>query len=262
MIVQRLFSSKAQKARRAKWEIQKQGRPSDMEIKNIKIGRGDIEDPDFPGWKKKNAPKKALTEKEAIDAAKKHNARRGSSVSDKVRKLAISEGHSKTYDVLDRNNEHISNSSTRLVHKVGGKHFEESKPSTNLFKKEAKEDYNKKTKPGVDKKAAEQKAKEEADRKIKEAEQKAKEAEKMAKKKAEEEKWEAVRKAEKAAKSKASIAKHEAKAAELRAKKEAGKMLKKGGKIALATGGVVAAGIGAKKLADKKKAKKDDNPKK
>ena len=34
------------------------------------------------------------------------------------------------------------------------------------------------------------------------------------------------------------------------------------GKIALATGGVVAAGIGAKKLADKKKAKKDDNPKK
>ena len=32
--------------------------------------------------------------------------------------------------------------------------------------------------------------------------------------------------------------------------------LKKGGKIALATGGVVAAGIGAKKLADKKKAKK------
>jgi len=41
------------------------------------------------------------------------------------------------------------------------------------------------------------------------------------------------------------------------------KMLKKGGKIALATGGVVvAAGIGAKKLADKKKAKKDDNSKK
>jgi hypothetical protein len=259
MIIQRLFSSKEQKARRAKWEIQKQGRPSDMEIKNIKIGRGDIEDPDFPGWKKKNAPKKALTEKEAIDAAKKHNARRGSSVSDRVRKLAISEGHSKTYDVLDRNNEHISNSSTRLVHRMGGgKHFEESKPSTDLFKKEAKEDYNKKTKPGVDKKAAEQKAKEEADRKIKEAEQKAKEAEKMAKKKAEEEKWEAVRKAEKAAKSKASIAKHEAKAAELRAKKEAGKMLKKGGKIALATGGVVAAGIGAKKLADKKKAKKEE----
>lgn len=32
--------------------------------------------------------------------------------------------------------------------------------------------------------------------------------------------------------------------------------LKKGGKIALATGGVVAAGIGAKKLADKKKAEK------
>ena len=61
---------------------------------------------------------------------------------------------------------------------------------------------------------------------------------------------------------KESIAKHEAKAAELRAKKEAGKMLKKGGKIALATGGVVAAGIGAKKLVDKKKAKKDDNPKK
>lgn len=262
MIIQRLFSSKEQKARRAKWEIQKQGRPSDMEIKNIKIDHGDIEDPDFPGWKKKNAPKKALTEKEAIDAAKKHNARRGSSVSDKVRKLAISEGHSKTYDVLDRNNKHISNSSTRLVHKMGGKHFEESKPSTNLFKKEAKEDYNKKTKPGVDKKAAEQKAKEDSARKIKEAEQKAK-AEKIAKEKAEQEaKWKAERKAEKAAKSKASIAKHEAKAAELRAKKEAGKMLKKGGKIALATGGVVAAGIGAKKLADKKKAKKDDNSKK
>ena len=75
-------------------------------------------------------------------------------------------------------------------------------------------------------------------------------------------KKEAERKAEKAAKSKASIAKHEAKAAELRAKKEAGKMLKKGGKIALATGGAIAAGIGAKKLADKKKAKKDDNSKK
>ena len=62
----------------------------------------------------------------------------------------------------------------------------------------------------------------------------------------------------KAADSKASIAKHEAKAAELRAKKETGKMLKKGGKIALATGGVVAAGIGAKKLVDKKKAKKEE----
>lgn len=49
-------------------------------------------------------------------------------------------------------------------------------------------------------------------------------------------------------------------------KKEAGEQLKKnlnkGGKIALATGGVVAAGIGAKKLADNKKAKKDDNSKK
>ena len=40
--------------------------------------------------------------------------------------------------------------------------------------------------------------------------------------------------------------------------KKAGKMLKKGGKIALATGGVVAAGIGAKKLVDKKKAKKEE----
>lgn len=71
-------------------------------------------------------------------------------------------------------------------------------------------------------------------------------------------KKEAERKAEKAAKSKASIAKHEAKAAELRAKKELGKNLKKGGKIALATGGVVAAGIGAKKLVDKKKSKKEE----
>lgn len=57
---------------------------------------------------------------------------------------------------------------------------------------------------------------------------------------------------------KESIANHESKAAELRAKKELGKNLKKGGKIALATGGVVAAGIGAKKLADKKKAKKEE----
>ena len=40
--------------------------------------------------------------------------------------------------------------------------------------------------------------------------------------------------------------------------KKAAKMLKKGGKIALATGGVVAAGIGAKKLVDKKKAKKEE----
>ena len=78
-----------------------------------------------------------------------------------------------------------------------------------------------------------------------------KEAKEAAKKKAED--------------SRASIAKHEAKVAELRAKKEAGeqlkKNLKKGGKIALATGGVVAAGIGAKKLADKKKAKKDSKEK-
>lgn len=59
-----------------------------------------------------------------------------------------------------------------------------------------------------------------------------------------------------------SIGRHRLKAAELRAKKEAGeqlkKDLKKGGKIALATGGVVAAGIGAKKLVDKKKAKKEE----
>lgn len=41
-----------------------------------------------------------------------------------------------------------------------------------------------------------------------------------------------------------------------KAEEQLKKNLKKGGKIALATGGVVAAGIGAKKLADKKKAKK------
>ena len=69
-------------------------------------------------------------------------------------------------------------------------------------------------------------------------------------------KKEADIKAKKAAESKASIAKHEAKAAELRAKKELGKKIKTGGKIALATGGVVAASVGAKKLIDKKKAKK------
>jgi len=63
---------------------------------------------------------------------------------------------------------------------------------------------------------------------------------------------EAVRRA---AKSKDSIARHEAKAAELRAKKKTGEILKKGGKIALATGGVVAAGYGAKKLYDKKNQK-------
>lgn len=58
-----------------------------------------------------------------------------------------------------------------------------------------------------------------------------------------------------------SIAKHEAKAAELRAKKEAGirlkKNLKRGGIGALAVGGAVAAGIGAKKLMDNKKAEKE-----
>jgi hypothetical protein len=53
--------------------------------------------------------------------------------------------------------------------------------------------------------------------------------------------------------SRESIAKHEAKAAKLRAKKKTGEMLKKGGKAALITGGVVAAGYGAKKLYDKKK---------
>ena len=42
------------------------------------------------------------------------------------------------------------------------------------------------------------------------------------------------------------------------AEKQLKKKLKKGGKIALATGGVVAAGIGAKKLVDKKKAKKEE----
>ncbi len=58
-----------------------------------------------------------------------------------------------------------------------------------------------------------------------------------------------------------SIAKHEAKANELRAKKEAGirlkKNLKKAGKGALIAGGVVAAGIGAKKLTNKKKEKSE-----
>ena len=51
------------------------------------------------------------------------------------------------------------------------------------------------------------------------------------------------------------------KASELKKVKSNAKIksaLKKGGKIALATGGVVAAGIGAKKLADKKKAKKEE----
>ena len=64
---------------------------------------------------------------------------------------------------------------------------------------------------------------------------------------------EAEIKAKKAAESKASIAKHEAKAAELKAKKESGEILKKGGKTALVVGGAIAAGVGAKKLIDKKK---------
>ena len=78
----------------------------------------------------------------------------------------------------------------------------------------------------------------------------------------------AKRKEEKAAKeaakkaSKESIAKHEAKAAELRAKKEAAEKLKgnlkKGGIGALAIGGTVAAGYGAKKLYDKKKSKESE----
>ena len=57
--------------------------------------------------------------------------------------------------------------------------------------------------------------------------------------------------ARRAKESKESIARHEAKAAELRAKKKTGEMLKKGGKAALVTGGVVAAGYGAKKLYNK-----------
>jgi len=44
----------------------------------------------------------------------------------------------------------------------------------------------------------------------------------------------------------------------VKSKEQLKKNLKKGGKAALITGGVVAAGIGAKKLADKKKAKKEE----
>ena len=82
--------------------------------------------------------------------------------------------------------------------------------------------------------------------------------EERAKRKEEKEAKEAAKKA-----SKESIAKHEAKAAELRAKKEAAEKLKgnlkKGGIGALAIGGAVAAGYGAKKLYDKKKSKESDN---
>ena len=207
MIIQRLFSSKAQKARRAKWETENQSMPSQKDIDSqLKDPRSKMEKELDRELGIKDNPRYNKTQKEAIEAAKKKNFR------------------------FDR----------RFENEVADK-LETNPALRQKFRKEAAER----------RRGQKQILKEMADLEKKWV---AEDAEREAEREAE-------RKAEKAAKSKASIAKHEAKAAELRAKKEAGKMLKKGGKIALATGGVVAAGVGAKKLYDKKKNKKDSKEK-
>ena len=227
MIIQRLFSSKEQKARRAKWETENQSRPSQEDIdRQLKDPRSKMEKELDRELGIKDNPRYKKTEKEAIEAAKKRNTRFENKMNGE-------------YDPLvDKGSK-----ADRRLRMVFGNHPD--RPNTELYKKEALQDHWKGVSDRFD--AAEKKKK-------------------LVEKVDEYEKKEAERKAKKAAESKASIAKHEAKAAELRAKKEAGeqlkKNLKKGGKIALATGGVVAAGVGAKKLYDKKKAKKDDNPKK
>jgi hypothetical protein len=218
MIIQRLFSSKEQKARRAKFDLSQHkiaSKENAEESKKLletlhKSGKHDIDS--------------------AITAVDKH-----------FKRYRVKEGVGGN----EANKSDLNLRKSKLSSKkILGKEYNSfgftalgAKPNTDIFKKEAEEDFNKglRDAPGA-------------------SEKKKKLAEKV-------DKYE-KKEAEKAAKSKASIAKHEAKAAELRAKKEAGeqlkKNLKKGGKIALATGGVVAAGIGAKKLADKKKAKKEE----
>ena len=214
MIIQRLFSSKEQKARRAKFDLSQHkiaSKENAEESKKLletlhKSGKHDIDS--------------------AITAVDKH-----------FKRYRVKEGvGGNEANKSDLNLRKAKLSSKKIL----GKKYDSfgftalgAKPNTDIFKKEAEEDFNKglRDAPGA-------------------SEKKKKLAEKVEEHDRE--------KAKKAAESKASIAKHEAKAAELRAKKEAGKMLKKGGKIALATGGVVAAGIGAKKLADKKKAKKEE----
>jgi len=250
MIIQRLFSSKEQKARRAKWEIENGVKPGTEEyIRNS-----------AKGIKKKT--EKAginLSEKDAINAAKKRLSRGDGGEF----KAAMNEGRWRTMDALHGTNDNIKRNGVDSMgitfDKLNFKrHIKESKPSTDLFKKEAEEDYNKRIKPGLDRKEKNRQIAELGNKKGKEAAAKRDSQIKQENSKLRNEFRNRVKeykeeKTKKAAESKASIAKHEAKAAELRAKKEAGKMLKKGGKIALATGGAIAAGVGAKKLYDKKK---------
>ena len=207
MIIQRLFSSKAQKARRAKWETENQSRPSQKDIDHqLKDPRSKMEKELDRELGRKDNPRYNKTQKEAIDAAKKKNFRS---------------------DLRWKNTAADELATDPAIRRE----FRENKAQILKRRKQASKELEESVKK-LEKERADEEAKKEVERKAK-----------------------------KAAESKASIAKHEAKAAELRAKKEAGKMLKKGGKIALATGGVVAAGIGAKKLADKKKAKKESNKK-
>ena len=219
---QKEFNSKAQKARRAKWETENQSRPSQKDIdRQLKDSRSRVEKELDKELGIKDNPRYKKTEKEAIEAAKKRNARYENKFN----------GHDPLKDGASK--------SERKLAMIFGNHPD--RPNTNLYRKEGWEDFNKG---------------------LRDAPVAAERKKKLAEKADEYEKKEAERKAKKDAESKASIAKHEAKAADLRAKNEAGeqlkKNLKKGGKIALATGGAIAAGIGAKKLIDKKKAKKEE----
>lgn len=260
VIRQKEFNSKAQKERRAKWDIAntKGKRPSDGLVEDIKISRGDIPDPDFPDWPKKNAPKTKMTEKEALDAAKKHIGRKGG-----VRKLSVKEGLVRSFDVLEGNNNKPQNL-RKLDHTVNkGKVFEDSKPNTELFKKEAIEDVYKGVRdlPGASEKKKSL---------IKRANEYEKTKAQSEIKKAIKDSYRPIYFHENGEISKPnkfdekslkdlgdSIAKHRAKAAELRAKKVAGqklvKNLKTAGKVGIGVAGAAGIGYGIKKAVDKNK---------
>lgn len=225
VIRQKEFNSKAQKARRAKWDMEGYKSPVDKELIEYQKNRGrlnrrtpeEIKLDEELGVKVKEAPLK--TDKQAEEAARKKLGRG-------VRQM---EHHG---DPLK--NPFNKSKSSRRLRLTFGNHPD--RPNTELYKKEALQDHWKGVSDRFD--AAEKKKK-------------------LVEKADEYEKKEAERKAKKAADSRASIAKHEAKAAELRAKKVAGqklvKNLKTAGKVGIGVAGAAGIGYGIKKAVDKNK---------
>ena len=122
MIIQRLFSSKAQKARRAKWETENQSRPSQKDIDHqLKDPRSKMEKELDRELGIKDNPRYNKTQKEAIDDAKKRNARFENKFN----------GHDPLKD----------GKSERKLAMIFGNHPD--RPNTNLYRKEGWEDFNK-----------------------------------------------------------------------------------------------------------------------